>query len=335
MISLFDDLSPADIEVIRARSAAKSYQAGERIFSEGDAADYIYFIESGRVSIFIQKFSRKEEIQTLGPGQYFGEMAVFFKDRRTASVMAVENSALLSIGKNEFLDLLKADLGLAEKINRSLARRNEELLLKEKLIDSTGIDGRNLHIGIKGDPSLRETAFSRERHDSIVDLNLPELALRLTELLLHRCVFQVYIGFNNGEIRTSSIFNPFGDEIHPVPKILDDAYLDRHFARIDYDSKAVAIQRIYRTIRQDPVFAGLNPALGKVFESYYDAWQPIGAERIADTVSRLHLLRGIPNFYLRNITISAVKDAIHMQFNCDGTHIVSAEDYKRFFEENL
>jgi hypothetical protein len=52
-------------------------------------------------------------------------------------------------------------------------------------------------------------------------------------------------------------------------------------------------------------------------------------------VFSLPVLRRIQNFYLRNVTISIIRDAIHMQFNCDGTHIVSADDYTRFLEENL
>lgn len=335
MKSFFDQLAPADLKTIQACATRKIYQAGERVFSEGDAADYIYLVESGQVSIFIQKFSSREEIQILGAGEHFGEMAVFFKDRRTASVEAIEHTVLLSIGKEAFLSLLKTAPALAERVNSVLARRNEELLLKEKLIDSMGMDGKHLHIGIKGDPSMRETAFSRERHDSIVDRSLPELAPCLEELLLNRCVFEVYIGFNNGEIRTSSIFNPFGDEIHPVSKILDETYIDRHFPKIGYAHKTEAIRRIYRAIRSDVVFAGLPPSLGKTFEGYYETWRPVGREEVAETIARLHLLRSIPNFYLRNITIGTVRDAIHMQFNCDGTHIVSTEDYRKFFEENL
>lgn len=49
---------------------------------------------------------------------------------------------------------------------------------------------------------------------------------------------------------------------------------------------------------------------------------------------RLATLRTIPNFYLRNFAIRLTRDAVRMQFNCDGTHIVSAEDYPRFLEEN-
>jgi len=38
---------------------------------------------------------------------------------------------------------------------------------------------------------------------------------------------------------------------------------------------------------------------------------------------------------VRNLSINIVKDAIHMQFNCDGTHIVSTIGYERFLEENV
>lgn len=52
-------------------------------------------------------------------------------------------------------------------------------------------------------------------------------------------------------------------------------------------------------------------------------------------MSRLDMLKTIPNFYLRNFAIRLTRDAVRMQFNCDGTHIVTAEDYPRFLEENL
>ncbi len=45
----------------------QEFKEGQRIFSEGGAADYIYVIESGRISIFLQKFTVQEEIGVLGP----------------------------------------------------------------------------------------------------------------------------------------------------------------------------------------------------------------------------------------------------------------------------
>ena len=46
-------------------------------------------------------------------------------------------------------------------------------------------------------------------------------------------------------------------------------------------------------------------------------------------------MRDLPDFYLRNITICIVQDLIRMQFNCDGTQIISAENYQKFLEENM
>ena len=328
-------LTCTDIEEIRSYSIKKSFQAGECIFSEGDEADYVYFIESGRVSIFFQKFTATDEIHTLGPGDCFGEMAVLLEDKRNASANAVEDTTLLSLGKSEFLGLIDKNSNIANRINKLLADRNEELFLRETLISSAGLDGKNLHVSIKGDPSLRETALFRERYESVVDKILPKLVPCLEEMLINRCVFQVFIGFNSGEIRTASLLNPFSDEIHQIRKLLDDSYMDRHFPAIDYELKAEAIRQMYQTLKANSWFDTLPPHLQKIWGGYYEDWQPVPAGEISKTILNLPTLRSIQNYYLRNVTIGIVRDAIHMQFNCDGTHIVSAGDYERFLEENL
>ncbi len=64
------------------------------------------------------------------------------------------------------------------------------------------------------------------------------------------------------------------------------------------------------------------------------AGSPSGPEA-RQALSRMAMLRNIPFFYLRNFAISVARKAIRLQFNCDGTHIVGAEDYARFVEENL
>jgi CRP-like cAMP-binding protein len=333
--SVFQEFTSLDLEKIKVRALRRSYKEGELIFSEGDTADYVYFIESGRVSIFIRKFTVQEEIATLGPGEYFGEMAVLYKDKRTASVVALTDTTLLSVDRNVFMELVKTDRAIADKINTILARRSEELLLKESLLDITGIRGKHFHVSIKGDPSLRETTFTRERYESVVDEILPLLGPNLEDLLLNRCVHQIFVAFNSGEVRTSSVFDPYGEEIHQANKLVDKVYVDRHFPEVAYDEKVMMLKRIYRAIADDPLFGGLPDHFRKIFSSYYENWKPVSPEEITNTISRLPALRSIPNYYLRNFTMSVARDAIRMQFNCDGTHIVSAEDYQRFLEENL
>ncbi len=332
---IFRGLTAGDFDKIKSLALRKEFKEGQRIFSEGEAADYIYFIESGRISIFVQKFTVQEEIGLLGPGEYFGEMAFFYKDKRTASASALTDTTLLRVDKNVFLELVRSDGAIASRIKDIIARRNEELLLRESLVDITGIKGKHFHLSIKGDPSLRETTFTRERYESVVDQVLPLLEPRLIDLLLNRCIYQIYVGFNNGEVRTSSVFDPFNEEIHQANKLVDEAYIDRHFAEVTYEEKASMLRRLYEAVADDPVFRGLQDHFKKIFSGYFKNWHPVTPTEIAKTISQLASLRSIPNYYLRNFTISTARDTIRMQFNCDGTHIVSAEDYQRFIEENL
>lgn len=333
--SVFEDLSPAELNEIKSKAIRKHFKTGEIVFSEGDDADFIYFIESGEVAISVQKFTKEEEISTLGPGEYFGEMAVLYKNRRTATVTAREDTELLTIEHANFMKMMVSHPVLALRINEILANRNEELILKESLVDNIGLKGKGLHISIKGDPSLRESAFSRERYQSPVDPILPELQPVLIELLVQRSVYQVFIGFNSGEIRTLSIFDPFYEQIHQASKLLNPAYIDRHFPEITYEDKTKLVKDIYHYLETSKNFSSMPTHLQRILDNYYNKWEPVSAEDIKKCIAKLGTLRDIPDFYLRNFTFSITRDAIRMQFNCDGTHIVNSEDYERFLQENI
>lgn len=332
---VFEDFWGSAFEKIAVCATRREYAKGDLIFADGDVGDYVCFIETGQVLIYVRKFAVEEEIKTLGPGDCFGEMAMFQKGRRTASARALTDVSLLSVDRGSFFHLLKSERALADRINAVLARRNEELILKENVIDVTGMKGRHLHVGIKGDPSLRESAFTRERYQSVADKVMPQLTPRLEDLLTGRSPCEISVHLNSGEIRTVSVFNPFGDEIHPAEKIVDEAYLDRHFPRISYGNKIAMIRDLYGAIGRDARFAGLPEHFRGIYAGFYDHWEALSPDEVRLALSRMAMLRNIPFFYLRNFTISVASKAIRLQFNCDGTHIVSAEDYERFVEENL
>jgi len=329
------ELSNSDLDLIRSKAVIFEFNPNDCIFNEGDEAEYVYFIETGRVSIFFQKFTATDEIHTLGPGQYFGEMALLMGEKRNASAHAVEDTKLLCLDKGGFDELLQQSSVISEKVNKIVSDRNEELILRETLISSAGIDANHLHVSIKGDPSLRETALFRERYESAVDKYLPDLIPALEDLLINRCVYQVYIGCNSGEIRTISLLNPYCEEIHQIRKLLDESYRHRHFPVMEYSQKAELIKQLYSGLKFSKWFQALPGYLHKIWGTYYDDWKPVTPEEIVKTIRNLPVLRSIENYYLRNITFSIVRDAIHMQFNCDGTHIVSTGDYQRFLDENI
>ena len=334
-VSFFRDLTDPDIEEIKIISTKKHCSKNELVFAEGDDADSFYIIDKGQVSIFYNNNGNDKELCVLNENDYFGEMAIYNQDKRSASVKAIEDSILLQIEKNDFLNFVDKHPRLSEKINRNLAIRNEELILRESLVDMTGLSGKRLHVSIKGDPSLRESAFVRERYVSVVDKVMDKLQPNLEELLLNRCVYRLFINFNSGEIRTASIFDPFIEEVHTSDKLIEPAYIDRHFPRINYDEKACMIKSIYQFISSDNHCSQLPVQWKNIIGKSHDNWQPIPIDEITRVMNQLGKLRSIESFYLRNFSISMVLDAIRMQFNCDGTHIVSAEDYQQFLKDNL
>ena len=335
MSSVFNALQTDEISKIRALGALAVLPANEYVFKEGDPADFLYLIDAGRVSLHIDKFNTKLEIQSATTGDWFGELAVYCGCRRTASAITVEETRFLKVSKDAFHGMLGSEPSIEQKIRRIVDARNEKLVLEEKMVNMAGSHGLDMHIGIKGDPSLRESAMERARYESVVDKVLPELIKVFEDLLLNRTAHRILIGFNNGEIRISTLLDPFSEEFHPALRLLDASYIERHFPRIDYAEKAGIIRSTYQALRESPFFSRLPGHLHRGFSNYFEQWEPVSPAEISNTLSRLEQLRTIPNFYARNITVGILKDAIHMQFNCDGTHIVSARGYERFLEENL
>lgn len=332
----FHGLTIDDFAKIKQLGNKQFYTKGDLIFSDGDNADVIYFIETGNVCIFIEKFTEQEEISTLGPGDYFGEMAFFSGYKRSASAVALIDSTLVSVDKTAFLNLFDADPHIADKINQGFLKRNKELSFKEHLTaGNSTAGGKSFQIGIKGDPSLRFSAMSRERYDSVVDRIIADLQPRLYDLLINRSAYEIFIHCNSGEVYIRTVFDPLNGEIHQASKLLNIAYIERHFSTIGYDEKTAMLKQLYGFIGNSANFSHLPDQLREDLQCSFSKWKPIGQHEIANTISRLSKLRRIPDFYLRNFAIGIIRDTIRMQFNCDGTQIVNAQGFQAFLEQNL
>jgi len=211
----------------------------------------------------------------------------------------------------------------------------EERVLQESIVSAAGINASSLQIGIRGDPSMRETTVERKRYLSSVDTHLDALMPRLEDLLLNHSPYQLFIGFNNGEIRTNSVFDPMRQEIHDVEKMTDPAYIERQFPAVAFADKVRLIRETYTGLREHPIYQQLPGYWQNFMARRGRAWEPMEPGEIKTVISTLKVLRDMPMYYLRNITINIVQSIVRIQFNCDGTQIVSAENYTRFLEENL
>ncbi len=233
------------------------------------------------------------------------------------------------------VELSKVESKLSTEDTSESENELEELVLRESIVSATGLTDSNVQIGIKGDPSLRETTLERKRYESPVDKVMPELINSLQDILLNRSTYRVFIGFNSGEIRTHSIFDPLRQEIHAAEKLADKAYIERHFPQIDYVDKIQGMRDVYSCVRNSKMFEKVPGYWLNIFNKRHASWEPMTEDEIKTILSSLEIMRELPDFYLRNISICIVQDMVRMQFNCDGTQIISAENYQKFIEDNM
>jgi len=211
----------------------------------------------------------------------------------------------------------------------------EELILQESIVSAAGLNSEQVLIGIKGDPSLRESAPLRKRYDSKVDSIFDQLEPNLEDIMLNRGIYRIFVGFNSGEIRTNSVFDPLRQEIHDAEKIADSEYINRHFPLIDYNDKVELMRELYDALRASKHYQKIPGYWQNILNRRSQHWLPLEPENISKVLSTVRTLRDIEEYYLRNITMCIVQGIVRMQFNCDGTQIIDAHNFKHFLEENV
>ncbi len=98
-VSIVAPLPEPVLERLAASAAALSVAAGETVFAQGDRGDRFYVIESGRAEVIVDGAAPK----ALGPGDFFGEIALLRDVPRTATVRAAEELRLYAIERDDFI----------------------------------------------------------------------------------------------------------------------------------------------------------------------------------------------------------------------------------------
>jgi peroxiredoxin (alkyl hydroperoxide reductase subunit C) len=124
---VFPDLAGPELESLAEAAEKVSFGAGDTIIAEGDAADRFYVIARGEVVVTRRSPEGHEiELETLGPGQFFGEVGLLAETRRTATVRATGDVELLALSWREFQEALersdRARRDFSEIVQEQLAR---------------------------------------------------------------------------------------------------------------------------------------------------------------------------------------------------------------------
>ncbi len=112
---------------MNAGALGKTYQDAEVIIRQGDAGDSMFVIQEGRVEVVIEKDGRETRLRVAGEGELVGEMAIFEREVRSATVRALGQVRVLTVDKKNFLRRISEDPSLAFRIVQTMSRRVREL----------------------------------------------------------------------------------------------------------------------------------------------------------------------------------------------------------------
>ena len=124
---VFSGLSDTELAGLSRLAAARHLEAGQYAFWEGDAPDYFYILISGRIKVLKHSSQGKEVIIAFfGPGEMFGEVAVFEDKVYPASAQAAIDSQVAAIRKDDLLSFLAAHPQVVLRIINILGGRLRE-----------------------------------------------------------------------------------------------------------------------------------------------------------------------------------------------------------------
>lgn len=121
-LSLLVDLTPSELAVVDGLLHERSYLKDEVIFDAGEEGQAIYIVLEGEVLICRQGEPKTGRIAVLGPGTFFGELALLDDAPRSAQALAVTPCHLIVFFREDFTSLLDTHGRVASKIARQLAR---------------------------------------------------------------------------------------------------------------------------------------------------------------------------------------------------------------------
>jgi len=105
----------------------KTYSDGEVITRQGDAGECMYVIQQGKVQVLVEKDGVETPLRVANEGEFMGEMAIFDREKRSATLRALGEARLLTIDKKNFLKRIHKDPSLAFRLVQTMSKRIRDL----------------------------------------------------------------------------------------------------------------------------------------------------------------------------------------------------------------
>lgn len=126
-VPVFEALEPADLERVARVSVGRHFATQQVIFREGDTSDTCYVVRTGHArAVREHTDGRTIALAHFGPGDIFGELAMFDDERRSATVETLDEVDAIAISGQDMRRLLREHPDIAVKLVIALGRRMRE-----------------------------------------------------------------------------------------------------------------------------------------------------------------------------------------------------------------
>ena len=131
-VPIFSDLSPSDLNKIAERMIRRTYTKGQMILLEDDLGQTFFVLGGGSVKITrLSDDGREVILAMLGESDFFGEMSLLDGAGRSANVVALESSEVLTLARNDFLEILqeypKISISLLEELTQRIRKSDQQI----------------------------------------------------------------------------------------------------------------------------------------------------------------------------------------------------------------
>ncbi|HEU5238115.1 MAG TPA: mechanosensitive ion channel family protein, partial [Pyrinomonadaceae bacterium] len=126
-VDIFAPLSTDELRQLAKATVVHVFAPGETLIRAGDEGSSMFVVHNGRVAVQVSERGASRTVASLTDGNFFGEMALFTGEPRTANVVAVQETEVFEIGHAAMKHLFETNPDLAESISWTITERQADL----------------------------------------------------------------------------------------------------------------------------------------------------------------------------------------------------------------
>lgn len=126
-VDIFAPLSVEETQMLALAAVRHVFAPGETVIRAGDPGSSMFVVHNGRVQVQVNENGRPRPVATLNEGDFFGEMALFTGEPRTANVVALEETEVLEIGHGAMKQVFDTNPDLVESLSFIMTERRQGL----------------------------------------------------------------------------------------------------------------------------------------------------------------------------------------------------------------